>query len=430
MICEHPKILGDRGVDRGAEFFSHSWQPSSLIARASDPPEPPTIGGLLYPGKRTLLSGETESLKTWLALVLAKAEMDAGFAVGWADLDAMGAGELLARLRALGVADELIDTLFLYYEPDARLIDEPLNAVCETLAAHGVRMLVIDAFNPFLSLHGLDPASTSDVESFWREIATPITLTGAAPVLLDHVTKNVESRGKYAYGSERKASGAIVHIGFQLLEAFQRGGTGRSILRTHKDRPGFLPRPAIGRLVLRSDGHAVTYALEPDSNQIGDRFRPTVYMERISHALEGGSQARSKRWIEENVSGKNEHKRTALEVLVDEGYVSREDTTRGHFFESVRPYREADDERDVVVDETSPQPRPNLAPSLRSGPSRDLAPSPLPIRGEDEDEADLAPNSSPLHLFIPRGDTGAEPLPDDAPAWERDYWKRRSRRIA
>lgn len=76
----------------------HSWQPSSLIARAAEPPEPPTIGGLLYPAKRTLLSGETESLKTWLALILAKAEMDAGYPVGWADLDAMGAAVLGGRL--------------------------------------------------------------------------------------------------------------------------------------------------------------------------------------------------------------------------------------------------------------------------------------------------------------------------------------------
>lgn len=86
----------------------HSWQPSSLVARAAIPPEPPTIGGLLYPAKRTLLSGETESLKTWLALVLAKAELDAGYAIAWADLDAMGSGELLARLQALGVRDDVI----------------------------------------------------------------------------------------------------------------------------------------------------------------------------------------------------------------------------------------------------------------------------------------------------------------------------------
>jgi hypothetical protein len=49
---------------------AHTWRSSSLVARAANPPESPTIGGLLYPAKRTLLSGETEALKTWLALIL------------------------------------------------------------------------------------------------------------------------------------------------------------------------------------------------------------------------------------------------------------------------------------------------------------------------------------------------------------------------
>ena len=50
--------------------------------------------------------------------------MDAGYSVAWADLDAMGSGELLQRLRALGVRDDVIDGQFLYYEPSERLVDE------------------------------------------------------------------------------------------------------------------------------------------------------------------------------------------------------------------------------------------------------------------------------------------------------------------
>ena len=245
MSCQHPELFEGRCVDCGVE--PHSWRSSSLIARAEKPPEPPTIGGVLYPAKRTLVSGETESLKTWFALILAKAEMDAGFPVAWADFDAMGPAALLERFRALDVSDCVLEELFLYYEPSERLLDQVLHEVCGEIADRGVRLFVIDAFNPILNLHGLDPGSTADIESFWREVATPITAAGAAPVLLDHVTKNAEARGKYAYGSERKASGAIVHVGFRLLEPFARGGTGRALLATHKDRPGYLPRPTLGK---------------------------------------------------------------------------------------------------------------------------------------------------------------------------------------
>ena len=391
--------MAARCLDCGVEVEEHTWTPSSLIARALNPPEPPTIGGLLYPAKRTLMSGETESLKTWLALILAKAELDAGYAVAWADLDAMGAGEILSRLRALGIDDDVVDQRFLYYEPAERLVENALDDVCAEIAERGVRLFVIDAFNPMLSLHGLDPGSTPDIETFWREVASPITAAGAAPALIDHVTKNADARGKYSYGSERKASGAIVHVGFQLTEPFKRGGTGRAVLRTHKDRPGFLPRPTVGKLVLVSDGVNVAYALEEDRSRKGERFRPTMYMERISAKLEGEVEARSKNWIEENVTGKAEHVRSALEVLVDEGFVLREDTTRGHYFTSVRPYREADDHDDEEVDETSSLPRPHLVPSLRSTSSPDLVPS-SPLLG-DEGRAEVDRDDLSRPDFVP-----------------------------
>ena len=142
------------------------------------------------------MSGETESLKTWFALILSKAEMDAGYTVAWADLDAMGSGELLARLQALGVADDVIGKRFLYYEPAERLINEVLEDVTGDIVERGIRLFVIDAFNPMLSLHGLDPNSTPDIESVLAEIADPICRAGAAPICstTSRRTRNIEVR--------------------------------------------------------------------------------------------------------------------------------------------------------------------------------------------------------------------------------------------
>jgi hypothetical protein len=62
-----PFVVGGWPVDEPTltvvTSAEHSWRPIDLVAAASNPPEPPTIGGLLYPGKRTLLSGETETSK-------------------------------------------------------------------------------------------------------------------------------------------------------------------------------------------------------------------------------------------------------------------------------------------------------------------------------------------------------------------------------
>jgi hypothetical protein len=398
----------------------HSWQPQNLVEVAANPPEEPTIGGLLYPGKRGELSGETESLKTMFALILSKAEMVAGYSVAWADLDAMGPGEVLARLRALGVDDEMIARQFLYFEPTEALKRGRLDDVCALLRERCVRYFPIDAFNPALNLHGLDPHSTSDVETYWREVATPIAETGAAPTLLDHVVKNADNRSKYAYGSERKASGANLHIGFRLLEPLRRGGTGRTLLITHKDRAGFLPRPTIGRLVLTSDGDTIRYELEADHSRDSDKFRPTILMERVSRKLEDHPEPVSQTWIEKNVDGKGAGLRTAVEVLVDEGYLAKQEAPRGWKLTFARPYREADDPVLQWEDETASLPRPDRVPNLVSVPHEPTA-SPRPLRKEDGDairSGTASPNGVPSPSLPFELLEAAPPLSDDEVADE------------
>lgn len=359
------------------EATDHSWRPISLIERAANPPEPPSIGGLLYPGKRTVLSGETESMKTWLALILCKAELDEGLTVGWVDLDAMGPAAMLERLRLLGVDDDAISERFLYFEPSESLDHDKLAELVEAVTTRAIRLFVIDAFNPILQLHAKDPNVTGDIEWFWRAIADPIANAGAAPVLLDHVVKNSENRGKYAYGSERKASGSIVHIGFRLLEPLTKGGRGRTLLSVHKDRPGYLPRPSIGRLVLESDGSSISYRLEPDE-LAGEEGRHTIYMQRVSEAIEKWSNGEpvSRKWIEENVDGKADVIRKATDELVEDGYLRRQvKGDRGALLHTkIRPYTPPA----PGANATSSPHRPDLVPNLRSSPTSSLVP---PLRG-------------------------------------------------
>lgn len=382
------------GYETTFPTVGHTWLPVDLVAAAANPPEPPCIGGLLYPGKRTLLSGETESLKTWLGLILAKAELDAGYPVGWVDLDAMGGGEILDRLRLLGVPDEQISARFLFYEPEQRLADDALTDVIAEVTERNVRLFVIDAFNSMLSLHGLDPNSTPDVEAYWRGVAKPICDAGPAAVHLDHVVKNADSRGKYAYGSERKASGANVHIGFKPLESFARGRAGRTLLTTHKDRAGFLPRPTIGVLELVSDDETVTYTLEPDRSRAGDGFRPTFLMQRVSEYLATCDGPVSRNDIENSVKGKRDAIRTAIDVLVEEGFAREsEGPRRSRLIEFVRSYRD-EDEPVEPDDSTSPRLRPDFAPTLVSTPSSDFAPPP-PYRGEGRSQEASSPLASP-----------------------------------
>jgi hypothetical protein len=392
----------------------HSWHPVDLVAAAADPPEPPTICGLLYPGKRTLLSGETESLKTWLALIMAKAELDAGYAVAWADLDAMGRGEILDRLRLLGVRDSVISQRFLYYEPEGRLVGEALSEFVEQIAEAYARLFVVDAFNSMLGLHGLDSNKTADVDAFWREVAQPICNAGPATTAIDHVVKNAEARGRYSIGSERKASGAHLHIGFRIVQPLSRSGDGSTKLTTQKDRGGFLPRPTIGILELVSDGDKLTYSLRRDRSRSGNEFRPTHLMEKVSDYLASCVEPVPLNNIEAKVSGNADAKRKAVDVLVKDGFAVETSGSHGaRLIEHVRPYREVEDVVEGDDESSSSEPRLTSSIALVSMPPRDLVSSSLPYGGdEDEDERRPRPATSSGEGPVHAADNGGVP-PDD-----------------
>jgi hypothetical protein len=92
------------------------------------------------------------------------------------------------RPRPTGSPDD-----FLYYEPDRPLDDRHTEPIADLIAEQGIRLCVIDAFNPILSMHNLDPNSNHRRRTFWQLYADPICDAGAAPVLLDHVVKNAET---------------------------------------------------------------------------------------------------------------------------------------------------------------------------------------------------------------------------------------------
>jgi hypothetical protein len=322
-----------------------SWCPIDLVARAVNPPRPPDVIDLFYAGSNHLVSGESESAKSWLALAAAVAELAEGRGVVWVDGDDMGAGAVLERLRALGATDEAISRLFAYVAPEEHLTEERRADLLERMRTDPCRLVVFDGFNPLLHLHGLNPDAGTDVETFYRHI-DPFRKAGAAIVLTDNVVKSREARGAWAIGSERKKSKAEVHLGMRSLAMFGRGHTGRSRIDVHKDRPGHLQRPTPGNFVLESDGDRCTWRIEADPSHTSEgEFRPTHLMERISRYLERHQDAVSRNTIEKEVEGKATAKRTAIDRLIVEGYATEIEGTRGaRLVQLQRPYSEAADE--------------------------------------------------------------------------------------
>jgi hypothetical protein len=313
-----------------------SWQPTNWRTLGERPAVTPSVGGLVYPGRRHVFSGLPEACKTWAAFALAIDEIRAGGVVVHVDFE-MFEFETRDRLRSMGLSDDELER-FVHIEPDVPATDAIVGELVESWHP---TLVIIDAAAGAYDLQQLDDNKRQDVEVFARSMIEPFRARDVATIVLDHVTKSREGRGSFSIGSERKIGGADVHLGFEMVVPFGRGRVGLVRIVTHKDRLGYLPRPRAAELELRSDAvtGAVTWTFRP-AELAGDEFRPTVLMESVSRFLEEQTEPVSRNGIEHAVTGKAKFVRAAMDLLVAEGFVEeRPGPRRSSLLVSAQPFR-------------------------------------------------------------------------------------------
>jgi hypothetical protein len=305
-------------------FAPADWKAINLALLSERSAVMPTIGrlGFVYPGLRHVFSGPFESAKTLIAYIVAIEEVRIGGFVVLIDLE-MGEYEACDRLRALGATDEDLAGIH-YLAPETPPGEERLT----NLVGIKPTLVIIDAAAGAYELTQLDDSTRKDVERFNRIWINPFWKAGVATILIDHVVKATDSRGKYAIGSERKIASTDVHIGFEAIgRPLKRGRTATYKLTTHKDRPGFLARPVAGELILVSAGKTGgiewSYTATQPSGRAGS-FRPTALMEKVSRFLEYQSEPVSRNRVENNVEGKAKNVRDAIDILVADGHIAEE----------------------------------------------------------------------------------------------------------
>ena len=388
-------LIGPQDVYAGnGELLEHTngWQPLDLAdPKYAAAPDPPAIHGMLYARKRHVLSGPPESAKTLIAYLLLLSAMRDGWHVAIIDFE-MGPTAARQLLHELGATqDELTDIY--YVEPSA----PPNEANYQALIGHEIRLVLLDAAIGAYDAQGLDDNKRQDAEKFAGTWTAPLWQAEIATLLIDHVVKNVDGRGKYTIGSERKLGGADVHLGLEALKTLSRGGSGLIKVHVHKDRPGYMPRPSVAVLELASDPdtHHISWQIrDPHPVDEEGAFKPTIYMERVSRELEKHDDPLSRNQIEEAVQGKRDYVRDALDHLVADGYVSESVGPRNaRMFASIAPYRKPPDD----LAPTSPPPRPGEDID-------DFAPTPLTGvsagRGQSDAEA-TSPRPGEIDVFDP-----------------------------
>lgn len=329
-------------VDIGAILDGHWDPPTPTIMRRSDGV------GLLYPGRVHSIQGEPGGGKTWLALACAAEVMADGGLVLFIDYEDTPAA-VVARLRQLGVADDVIRERFTYVRPDGPLIDKSGRIAAKTmsrLAAVNPTMTIIDSVGESIAAEGFNPSDDAEVARWFRLLPRFMARTGSSVLGLDHVTKDGEKRGLWAIGSQRKLAaidGAAYTV--QVIKAPTKGKDGHLKVLCAKDRHGTHQKGhQVADVHVLEDGDRIIVQIR----NLPDEFRPTVLMERVSRYLEDNPGA-TQRTICSSVKGNQNHIVSAIGVLVNEGFLRIDATARGHEHHMVATYRDDEDLQDLTA---------------------------------------------------------------------------------
>lgn len=304
---------------------------------------------LAYPGRVHWLSGEPEALKTWLALLACAQAIHDGQRTVYIDFEDSPGG-VVSRLLAIGVPGDAIRDRFSYHQPDGPINDRERAAL--TGAVTGAAVLVIDACTEALAAQGLSSKDDTDIAEWLTALPRWAAKLGPAVLVLDHVVKDSDNRGRWASGSGHKLAG-LDGVAY-TLEAVQPGGvgmTGRSRLYVSKDRHGQVrPHsvPTVGGkhwladLVVDSTGPFVDIALHPPAVHDGP-FIPTVVMTKVSEALAAAGRPLTKSEIEDRVTGRAQIVRQAIAALDDAGHLEvKPGPHNSRLHHLLKPYPEAD----------------------------------------------------------------------------------------
>jgi hypothetical protein len=332
-----------------------SWQEVPLAAALEGEPadEEPTMlarsdgACLLYPGRIHGFAGEPESGKSWLALHACAEQMDVGRHVLYIDFEDNVVG-VLGRLLSLGVDPGAILARFHYVRPTEPLGAEGRRALAELLGGTGCALVVLDGLTEALTLHGFALESNRDVASFLELLPRFIARLGPAVILIDHVEKDREHRGRWAIGAQHKLAGLDgVSYGLEVVRPVVRDGDGLVRVLVHKDRIGYVRSLAVRNTVAEMSTVACAGLLTltittPGGRQPESDWRPTDLMERISRWLEINPGS-SGRMVGEHIPGKATWKREALRYLVADGHATAEDgPKRAINYRIVKPYRSSE----------------------------------------------------------------------------------------
>jgi hypothetical protein len=279
--------------------------------------------------------GDSGTGKTWLAMTAAVEILRNGGRVMWIDFEDNARGTVERLILSFGVTDDEL-ARFDYRNPDTGI-----GRGLDTLAAVTdiYTLVVVDSTGEAMAAGSINPNADEEVATWFRMLKQLHALPGTpAILLLDHLPKDPNAPKLSPIASQRKKSaitGAMYRV--DTVVPFAKGKTGLVKLTVAKDRLGNRYTGEIACEVdMRAELDNGVDVLHPafrltEGQQLaaaGKPWRPTVLMERISQWLELYPGA-TRTSVETSVEGNAKALRDAMDALIADGYVTKQDGPHG-----------------------------------------------------------------------------------------------------
>jgi hypothetical protein len=384
---------------------------------------------LLYRGKVHSFHGESESGKSWIGLHAIAEQLKAGNRAAMIDFES-DAHTIVGRLLLMGVPAEAIRTLFSYRHPDINPFASAREfQQWEKLVTGRFEVILIDGITEALNVFSVASKDNDEVTGWIRSVPRKLAWsTGAAVIMVDHVTKDPDSRGRFAIGAQSKMTtldGAAYMV--EVLEPLGVGLIGRISMRVAKDRNGSIrPRSGPYRKGDHSQEAAVvtvnsavddvtTVTVDPPRMDTQDTpaderrpFRPTGLMERVSRALELANACMSRTAIKTTVTGRKEYVGQAIDFLIADGYVAEDGPSLNGGKPTIRlikPFRESGDPApDLDPSELIPDARSTTRTQPRVYDTGSGGPGPVGSETQPRGPGRAGSGSGPDQLSMSEGD--------------------------
>lgn len=344
---------------------------------------------LFYAGKMHVLQAEPSTGKSWLALYAVLEVLLKGGSGLYLDYEDSSKG-ILGRLLALGADPAALRERFRYVQPAGAFGPAEKAELSRLLEQLNPDIVVIDGVAEALTREGFSEDRASEVVAWIEKLPRWLARTGAAVVMLDHVAKDPEQRGRWARGSGAKL-GAVDGATYQVkvLVPFSRKKAGLVKLTIAKDRPGGVgaigETAAVAHIEPHGDGERLVIRLEQQTEEVRPAWKPTRIMARVCELLEQATTPLSARVIGSMIhTDKPSLVREALGHLQAEGNIRAVRHGKRNLLELVRPYGSHPDSPGVEPSEPGLF-DPDVVDNVTRGP------------WPDPDPAD--PDSGPLETF-------------------------------